>query len=186
MKKYNTKIYSISLLGLTLIFGILSIFINAWWFSAIIGLMVIFVYIQNRSVNIDHYCVGVDLDTNKHGDVIEISVHAFNKDIKHYITIMTYFKQLSLYVNVNYLDNFYSNIGYTIIEDTDFCIRKVQNSTKAEIKEVKKFYKKMIIQFNSNYMYSAGSMADRNIEQPPIFLKKVGFGSRLWNWWTFK
>ena len=186
MKKYNTKIYNLGILGLTLILGVLSIFKSGWWFLGVVLLMVSFIYVQNRSKNIVHYCVGVDLDTNKQGDVIEISVYAFNDDTKQYTTIMTYFKQLLIYVNVNYLDSFYSNIGYTIIEDTEYRIRKVQNSTKADIEDVKRFYKKMIMELNSNYVYSAGSMADRNIGQPIISLKKVGIGGKLWNWWTFK
>ena len=186
MKKYNPKIYNWSILGLTLIVGVLSIFASGWWFSGVTILMVAFIYVQYRSERIDHYCVGVDLDTNKQGDVIEILVYAFNNDTKQYTPIMTHYKQLQIYVNVNYLDSFYANIGYPIIEDTKYFIRKVDKSIKVDIKEVKSFYKKMILELNTSYDYSSGSIVDKNIEQPISYKSKSSLGCKIRNWWTFK
>jgi hypothetical protein len=186
MKKYNSRIYNPIILVTTAIFGILSITVTAWAIIGVIMCTVVFIYVQNRADNIDHYCVGVDLDTNRQGDVIEIFVYAFNKTKNYYYPITTHFKQLRIYVNVVYLDNFYANIGYPIVEDLEFLIRKVVGSKTQDIKTAKLFYRTMIRNLNQGYKYSAGSLREKNIEQPRFNNTKTGLGGRLWNWWTFK
>ena len=185
MKKYNRKIYIPVIFGLTILFGSLSL-INGWFILGVITSMVAFIHVHNRADNIDHYCLGVDLDTNKEGDVLEISIYAFDKLKNRYFPIMSHFKQLRIYVDVILLDNFYSNIGYSIVEKPEFGIRQVTDSTKTDIVEVKQFYKQMIRSVNSNYSLSCGSMMAINIQQPSFSNKAPGVAGKLWNWWTFK
>ena len=186
MKKYNINVYAPIVFSLTLIFGLLSIILNGWFFLGVIACMIAFIHVQNRSNKIAHYCIGVDLDTNNQGDVIEISLYAFNSTKDQYYPLMTHFKQLRIYVNVISLDNFYSNIGYPIIEDTTYQIRKVEDSEFENITEAKKFYRKMITTVNKSYAYSCGSMVATNIQQPVTPVKASGVTGKLWNWWTFK
>jgi hypothetical protein len=186
MKKYNIKVYAPIVFSLTLIFGLLSIILSGWFFLGVIVSMVAFIHVQNRSNRIAHYCIGVDLDTNKQGDVIEISLYAFNSIKKQYYPLMTHFKQLRIYVNVISLDNFYSNIGYPIIEDEIYQVRKVKDLEFDNITEAKKFYRKMINTVNTSYAYSCGSMIATNVQQPIVINTKPGIAGKLWNWWTFK
>ena len=183
MRKFDTKIYTPVGLGLTMVLGTLSIMVSAWFFIGVILTMAGYIYIQNRSIYIEHYCLGVDLDTNGDGDVIEVYMYAFNKFKNHYYPVMSYFKQLRIYVNVRLLDNFYANIGYPVVDDMTYMIRKVAGTDTEDISIAKKRYKEIIAEINRCYALSAGSIRDQNLDQP--IQKKVGVGGKLWNWWTF-
>jgi hypothetical protein len=186
MKKFNLKLYVPMIFGLTLLFGLLAIIFNGWFVVGVIAAMVAFIYVQNRSDEINHYCIGVDLDTGHAGDVLEISVYAFNKVKNQYAPVMTHFKQLGIFVNVIRLDNFYANIGYPIVEDMDYLIRQVAGSERIKIKDVKMLYRQMIRDVTKGYAFSAGAMCDQNLTQPVRTPIKNSLGGKLWNWWTFK
>lgn len=185
MQKFNAKIYVPLLVGTTVVFGLLAVFINPRYFLGVIGVMPIFIYITNRSKEIEKYCISVDLDTNMQGDVIEVYMLAFNTRTHQYYPIMTHYKQLRIFVNIKLLDNFYSNIGYQIEDEPNYGIRKVLNSETADIAICKKQYKKFIADLNQSYKFSVGSMQDTNLTQPQIQQTNPGLLGKVWNWWTF-
>lgn len=184
MKRFNSKVYLPAIFSLTILFGGLSLFYSRWFFLGLVVSMISFIYMQNRAEFIEHYCIGVDLNTNREGDVIEIYIYAFNKAKNQYNALSTYFKQLRIYVNVRLLDKFYSNIGYPIFEDLNYSIRKVANTEFSNINDAKKYFKKMVSEFNQSYKFGGATLRDLNMEQPGN--KRLGFGTKLWNWWTFK
>ena len=184
--KFNTYFYTPLIYCLIILFGVLTLFYSGWFFTGIILSVISLIFIQNRSLNIDHYCVAVDLDTNNNGDVIEVSIHSFDKLKKQYRLIVTYSKQLNIFVDVRLLDTFYENIGYPIFEDLDYSLRKVDNSTVLTMKQAKQIYRDLIKSINQGYSYCAGSMQDRNLQQPVLKSVKASAGTKLWNWWTFK
>ena len=125
----------------------------------------------------------MDLDTNVDGDVIDVYMYAYNKTKNQYYPIMTYAKQIGIYVDVRLLDSFYANIGYPIVEDLTYMIRKVADTDTPDIKTAKKKYKEIISEINHCYALSAGSIRDQNLAQP--IQKQHGVGGKLFNWWTF-
>lgn len=185
VKKYKLKIYIPMITVMILIMGTLTMMVNGWFILGIISLIIIATYIYNRSTNIDHYCVGVDLDTNNLGDIIEIMIYAFHKEKNQYYPIGAYYKQLRIFVDVILLDKFYENTGFQIRDDVNYGVRLVKNSRFKDIKSTKKFYREMVRAVNKSYAYSANSMQDRRIEQPANVVRR-GFAGIIWNWWTLK
>lgn len=185
MKQYNLRFWLPILISMILIMGVLTIRVNGSLIVGVISLVIVTTYIYNRSTNIDHYCVGVDLDTNDTGDIIEIMTYAFYRDKNQYYPIGIYYKPLKIFVDVVLLDKFYQNIGFQIQDNNNYRVRLVKDAKFTNIQAAKKFYRQMIKTVKKSYVYSANSMQDRRIDQQSNLVKQK-VGSMLWNWWTFK
>lgn len=167
MAKFNLKIVNPIIFGLTLAVGVFGIMYNHWFILGVIVLFIGFIYCQNRSDRIKHYSLGVDLDSNEQGDILELYLYAFKGEHGgFYRPIAIYRKQINLYVNVVLLDTFYESIGYEIVEDKIFNIRKVNAVDYDSIVAAKKAYKEMIKAVNYSIRMSAGSMMATNLQQP--------------------
>lgn len=184
MKKFNTRTYLPIIFIMTIVFGVLTILNNEWFILAVVCLSLLFVYVRNRADYISYYCIGVDLNTNTSGDVIEFYIYAFNAIKNSHFPVKVALKQLNIFVNVNLLDRFYENIGYSIKDEPLYGIRKIIGSETPDLSVAKSQFTKLIIDFKTNYEYSGSALREHNMEPPKLMNKPKK--SKLLSLWAIK